>query len=106
MARPIRVTLPHSLGQAEARRRIEQGFTSMKGQLAGGLPAGFTLEQSWSGDRLELAGGALGQTFRGRIDVLPDVVAIEVELPEFLAMIGERVLGTLKRETQKLLEKR
>lgn len=106
MGRPIRVTLPHSLGQAEARRRIEQRFASIQGQLAGGLPPGLKLEQSWSGDLLQLEGGALGQTFRGRIDVLPDAVAIEVDLPEFLAMIGERVLGTLKRETQKLLEKR
>jgi hypothetical protein len=92
------------LGQAEARRRIEQGFAAIEGKTAGGLPPGFKLEQSWSGDRLELEGGALGQTFRGRIDVLPDVVAIEVDLPEFLAVIGERIVSVLKRETQKLLE--
>ncbi|HEX6963513.1 MAG TPA: polyhydroxyalkanoic acid system family protein, partial [Lacipirellula sp.] len=65
-----------------------------------------TITERWEGDVLHLEGGALGQKLRGRLEVLPDSVRIELELPEMLAMVAERITATLKREGQKLLDKK
>jgi hypothetical protein len=42
----------------------------------------------------------------GRLDVSEDSVRIEVDLPEILAALAERIAGKLKDEGRKLLEQR
>jgi hypothetical protein len=103
--RPVSINVPHSLGQAEARRRIEAGFGNARQQMSGGLGEMLNFTDRWEGDRLHFDAGGLGQKIAGRLDVLPDAVRIEVDLPGMLAVIAERLAGTLKQETQKLLGK-
>ena len=101
MARPVSVTIPHSLGKDEARRRIEEGFGKMKQQMASGLgPMGsmLTFQERWEGDRLNFEGGAMGQKMTGRLDVRPDAVEIQLDLPEVLATIADKIMGKLKSE--------
>jgi hypothetical protein len=104
VAKPVTVSIPHNLGKDEARRRLESGFGNVKQQLAGGIGGMLSLQERWEGDRLHLSGGALGQKITGRLDVLADSVRIELDLPEMLAMVADRIVGTLKKEGQKLLE--
>jgi putative polyhydroxyalkanoate system protein len=106
MGRPVTVNLPHSLGKDEARRRIESGFGSLRQQMTGGMASMLSFQERWEGDQLHFEGGALGQKMSGRVEVLADSVRIELDLPEMLAMIADRITGTLKREGQKLLEKK
>ncbi len=106
MGRPVTVNLPHSLGKEEARRRIESGFGTMRQQMTGGMGSMLSFEERWDGDQLHFEGGALGQKIRGRLEVLADAVRIELDLPEMLAMIADRITGALKREGQKLLERK
>ena len=42
----------------------------------------------------------------GRVDVKDDSVVIEVDLPEMLAALAEGIMGRLKQEGVKLLEKK
>jgi putative polyhydroxyalkanoic acid system protein len=117
MSRPVTITLPHNLGKDEARRRIAAGFANFQDHLAqgvaggrGGPLGGMLLSQikftdRWEGDRLVFAGGALGQAVTGRIDVADSTVVIEVDLPDVLAALAERVKGTLQHEGVKMLEK-
>jgi hypothetical protein len=35
MSRPVTVNIPHKLGNAEARRRIEKGFGNMRALITG-----------------------------------------------------------------------
>jgi hypothetical protein len=89
MSRPVTVTIPHSLGKDEARRRIEEGFGRMKQQMASGLgPMGSML------------------SFQQRWDVRADAVEIQLDLPDMLAAIADKIMGKLKSEGQKLLEKK
>ncbi len=104
MSRPIAVTLPHQLGRAEARRRIEQGFAHLVGQMTGGLGAMLAHHERWEGDRLHFEAGALGQKMTGRLDVLDDSVRVEIDLPAILAALAERIVGRLKHEGQNLLK--
>ena len=103
MSRPVSIVIPHQLGQAEARRRLETGFASLRQQMTGGLPAFVSFQERWDADRLSFEGGALGQKITCRIDVLADAVRIELDLPEILAAIADRISGRLKTEAQKLL---
>ena len=106
MARSVTVNIPHSLGKEEAKRRIEDGFGRMQQQMVGGIGALMSCQQRWDGDRLHFEAGGLGQKATGRLDVLDDTVRIELDLPEMLAALADKITGRLKTEGQKLLEKK
>jgi hypothetical protein len=103
MSKAITLTIPHELGRAEARRRIDDGFASFAKHMGGAAGA---VSKTWTGDRLAFAVAALGQQVSGTIDVEDAVVRLEVLLPGFLAMLANKVKGRLKTEGQLLLEKK
>ena len=102
MANPLKVDIPHQLGRAEARRRIESGFENIVRQLPGGTG---TCTQRWEGDQLTFSLATMGQTVPGRISVLETSVAIEVELPGLLGQIASAFKGRLQKAGQLLLTK-
>ncbi len=106
MARPVTVNIPHNLGKDEARRRIEEGFGRMRSQMTGGMGMLLSMQERWDGDRLSFEGGSLGQKISGRLDVMADSVRVELDLPEILAAIADKIAGRLKNEGQKLLERK
>jgi Putative polyhydroxyalkanoic acid system protein (PHA_gran_rgn) len=106
MARPVTVTIPHALGKDEARRRIDEGFGRLRQQITSGLGAMLSFNERWEGDRLHFEGGGLGQKLTGRLEVRADAVEIQLDLPEMLAAIADKIMGKLKVEGQKLLEKK
>ena len=102
MTKPVTVTIPHELGRAEARRRIEEGVARAGQQFGEGVK----LTKAWDGDRLSFSAKVVGQAVAGRMDVLEDAVKMEVDLPPFFAMIADKVKGRLKKEGQLMLEKK
>ena len=100
MSKPVTVTIPHQLGLAEARRRVDAGFADLSRHLGGAAGA---LEKSWVGDQLNFRLESMGQGVSGHVAVGETAVAIEVLLPGFLAMIAGKVRGTLQKEGQLLL---
>ena len=103
MSNPITVTVPHQLGRVEARKRIDEGFADLSRHLGGSTGA---LDKAWEGDRLNFSLTSFGQSITGHVAVADTEVAVEVLLPGFLAMIAERVRGTLQKEGQLLLTKK
>jgi len=103
MATPISISIPHQLGRAEARRRIESGFERMIGQLPG---AGGSLSQRWDGDRLSFSFSGLGQSVSGIVDVLDAAVTMELQLPGVLAMIANGLKQRIQQSGQLLLTKK
>jgi putative polyhydroxyalkanoic acid system protein len=106
MSRPVTVSIPHALGKEEARRRIADGFGRMRQQMVGGVGVLMSCQERWEGDRLHFEAGGLGQKVTGRLDVMAESVRIELDLPEMLAAIADKIVGRLKTEGQKLLEKK
>ena len=100
MTKPLVVTVPHQLGRAEARRRIEEGL----GQLTDQFAQLGKVKTAWAGDGLDYSVETMGQTVYGRIDVLEDAVRIEVVLPGFLSLIAGSLKGRLQKQGQILLE--
>ena len=103
MSQPITVTIPHQLGAAEARRRVDQGFADFAKHL-GNAPG--AIERRWDGDRLSFSLTSFGQAISGYVNVAEAAVTVELLLPGFLAMIAGKVKGRLQREGQLLLEKK
>jgi len=104
MGKPIVVTIPHVLTQIEARRRIAEGFENIRRNKTGSLGMLLSVQDRWDGDRLHFDVGGLGQQVSGQLDVLPNSVEIEVEVPGMLGVIADRLLTALRTQTQKFLE--
>jgi hypothetical protein len=100
MSAPVDVDIPHRLGQAEARRRVEQGF----GQLAGWIPGGSVSEHRWEGDSLHFSVGAMGMNVAARLDVGETAVHAHLELPAFLAGFAAQIQQKLQRKGPELLK--
>ena len=100
MSKPVIVEIPHQLGRAEARRRIEDGL----GQLTGQIGAIGDLTHAWEGDLLRFSLQAIGQTVTGTIAIEERIVRLEVHLPGIFAMVANKVKGRLRDEAQLLLQ--
>ena len=103
-ATPITVEVPHRLGAAEAKHRLDTEFGQLERQFgAGGLAQ---VERRWVGDRMTFSARALGQLVTGHMDVRDDHVRLEVVLPGFLGAIAGAIKGRLKKTSTLLLEKK
>jgi hypothetical protein len=99
MSKPVVVTIPHELGRAEARRRIDEGVGQMTNQI--GVVG--HLDRRWEGDVLHFSLHAIGQAVTGTIAIAEREVRVEVLLPGIFAMIANKVKGRLRNEGQILL---
>jgi hypothetical protein len=100
MATPLTVSIPHQLGRAEARRRIETGFAQIVHLLPG---SGGACSERWDGDRLVFRVAAVGQAVDGTIDVGDAAVTMVIELPGALGIIANNLKDRLQKVGQLLL---
>jgi hypothetical protein len=103
MSKPLVVTIPHSLGKAEASRRLKSGIARIRTTFASKLAV---LDESWSGDRLDFRVGLFGQETNGTIDVGENEVRLEVMLPWVLAALAEKAKALVHKHGQLMLEKK
>jgi putative polyhydroxyalkanoate system protein len=103
MSKPLIVTIPHQLGRSEARKRLENGVGQLKTTFGDKITS---IEDTWTGDRLDARVQALGQSVAALIDVADDHVRVEVQLPWMLAMIAEKAKGMIEKQGTLLLEKK
>jgi hypothetical protein len=103
MATPITISIPHQLGRAEARRRIESGFGKLIHQMPGSSGAS---SECWEGDRLTFGVAVMGQSVAGAIDVLDTAVTMEIELPGLLGVIASGLKDRLRQAGTLLLTRK
>src|SRR3954468_6393744 len=102
-SKTIDVAIPHQLGRAQARSRLQAGAERLRAQF-GGQAA--NVQETWTGDRCEFKFSAMGQSLTGRLDVEDAAVKLSVDLPWMLAMIADKIRGRIEQEGRKLLEKK
>ena len=102
MSQPISVDVPHNLGAAEARRRVQANLHTLSGKL----PAGATVTPVWEGDRLRLDVAMLGQQVEAGLEIMDTAIRITVLLPPALAFFGKAVEAGLRQSGAALLEDR
>jgi hypothetical protein len=98
---PITVTISHSLGRDEAKRRIENGLSKIRSDLAAYVRS---LDYSWDEYALGFRVSALMQTITGRIEVYDEFVRIELGLPPLLHLVAKRIVGQIESRGAALLE--
>ncbi|HEX8573611.1 MAG TPA: polyhydroxyalkanoic acid system family protein [Allosphingosinicella sp.] len=96
------VDLPHKLGAEEARRRIERNV----GKLTDHIPGGAQVSSRWTGNRLDLDVGAMGQQVAVQIEIQEALVRMTVNLPPALGFFGGMIEGLIRKQGAALLEDR
>jgi hypothetical protein len=102
MSQPLTVDVPHNLGAAEAKRRVQANLHT----LGGKLPAGATVTPAWEGDRLRLDIGMLGQQVEAGLDIQDALIRISVMLPPALAVFRDAITAGLRQSGTALLQDR
>ena len=102
MSETVSVDVPHNLGAAEAKRRVQANI----GSLGARLPAGATVNPTWEGDRLRLDIAVLGQQIPAMLDFLEDRIRINVQLPPALGFFRQAIEAGLRQSAPALLEDR
>jgi hypothetical protein len=103
MSKPVTITIPHQLGAAEARRRIEEGFGQLLNQAGGAIK---DVQKAWTGDTLTFSAQAMGQPISGALLVMDEAVRMDIVLPGLLGMIAGKITGQVKKQGALLLEKK
>jgi len=99
MANPITVDVPHQLGKAAVRARLDGGID----KISASIPGGSVTDHRWDGDTLYFTIEGMGQRVATRLDVFEDKVHAVIDLPPFLALFAEKIRAKLKAEAPKLL---
>jgi hypothetical protein len=100
MSNPLTVDLPHKLGAEEARRRIERNV----GRLGAHIPGGAQVGSRWTGNRLDLDVGAMGQQVAAQIDIQESLVRLTISLPPALAFFGGLIEPLIRSQGAAMLE--
>ncbi|MGE0285333.1 MAG: polyhydroxyalkanoic acid system family protein [Bradyrhizobium sp.] len=98
MSAPLIVSIPHSLGREEAKRRLKTGLSRATSRL----PILQVDQERWDDSRMNFRVRALGQAAHGHVDVADDHVKVEVALPFLLQRFAEMAQAAI-RERGKLL---
>jgi hypothetical protein len=101
MGQTVSVDVPHKLGAEEAERRLREGFGLLQEKLGDKLSS---LNVVWGDGRADLTITAMGQTARGALEFLPEAVRVSIEIPWFLAALGEKIVGKIAQKTEQVLQ--
>ncbi len=95
------VTIPHSLGSEEVRRRLQENSD----QIGAGMPGGMVdITTSWpSENRMAMDIQAMGQTIAGHVDITETQVVFHVELPMALGFVKPMIESAIRDQGQKLV---
>jgi hypothetical protein len=98
---PMQIDLPHRLGRAEAKRRIQ----SRLGELAGHMPGGVAeVRSAWPEEyRMALDVAAMGQQVAATIQIEEQVVRLNLELPLMLRFASGVIEAAIQRKGGELL---
>ena len=98
----MEVTVPHDLGRAEAKRRLEAGLPKLEQHIPGG---GSLTSNFVSDDMLQLEINAMGQRIPVAIRIENDRLDAEVSVPVFLKMMRGQIADFVKVSAEKMLQK-
>ena len=100
MTQPVEVDIPHKLGRAGVRQRIDGGID----KLAGMIPGGTMYDKRWDGDTLHFTISAMGQSVGARCEMHDAHVHAVLDLPPMLALFAEKIRSKLGKEGPALLK--
>ena len=100
MNKTVTVDIPHQLGLAGARERIDGGID----KIASFIPGAAVTDHRWEGDTMVFTISAMGQKIASRLEVAGEQVHAVLDLPMMLAMFAEKARDMLAQGGAKLLK--
>lgn len=100
MSTPITLDIPHKLGKAAVRQRLDGGI----GRIGEKIPGGAAVQHRWEGDTMHFTVQAMGQSIRSELTVFEDKVHAMVDLPALLGLFAGQVRALIEKEGPKLLK--
>jgi hypothetical protein len=100
MGTPISLDIPHKLGKAGVRARLDGGI----GRIGDMIPGGARVEHRWDADVMHFTVEAMGQRIASELTVFEEKVHAVVDLPAFLGLFAAKVKEAIEREAPKLLK--
>lgn len=101
MTNPTIIDISHSLGRAEAVRRIKARIGELPGHIPGGVA---DVQASWpTDDRMALDVKALGQSVTGTLDVDDRKIRVTLNLPLMLSFMAGKITDVVSRKGATLL---
>jgi hypothetical protein len=100
MSNPIELDIPHQLGKAVVRERLDGGIDKI-GRM---IPGGAKVTHGWEGDTMNFTVEAVGQSMRCSATVFDDKVHAIVDLPGFLGLFASKIRDAIQAEAPKLLK--
>lgn len=87
--KPLVVSVPHRLSREEMRQKLDQGLAHARdhyGDTVGEIDARWTAD-----DRMTVAVKVMGMAIDGSIQVLPEELLVEVQLPGMASMFAGQI---------------
>jgi hypothetical protein len=97
----LEVRVPHRLDPAEVRRRLDHGIERAKTDYADQVTE---IESAWrTDDRLDLTLVVMGMSIASEIDVLPEELAVRLQLPTMAGLFAGRIRSGIEERLGGLL---
>ena len=100
MSASIELDIPHKLGKAAVRERLDGGV----GKIGRMIPGGAQVVHRWEGDTMVFTVDAMGQSIKSTATVFDDKVHASVDLPGFLGLFAGKIRDVIQAEAPKLLK--
>ena len=97
----LEVKVPHSLGQAEARRRLDTAVQRAQTDFGDKISE---FEASWKGeDQLEIFVVVMGMKFDGEVDVLAEELVVRLQVPGMAGLFAGKIRSGIEERLGGLL---
>jgi len=96
----INFEIPHTLSAEEAKQRLQRFAESLQAKFQDQVSE---LDQSWEGDALAFGFKTYGIKIQGKIEVLDDRLAVDVDLPFSAMMFKGKIESEIRQQLERLL---
>ena len=96
----IKLSVPHQLGQDEAKSRVSKLIADSRGQFGDKVT---DLEEAWTGNIEAFSFRAMGFAVDGQLDVQPAEVLIDINIPWAALPFKGRVESEILKHARELL---
>ena len=96
----LSLSMPHSLGQEEALKRLKAAIEKAKARNQGKVT---NLKEDWNDNRLDYSFTTFSFNIKGEVTVEPDQVKLNGSLPFAAMMFKGKIEQTVRDELGKLL---
>lgn len=95
------MTIPHQLGQEEARSRVQGMISNMKEQYGDRVS---DLSEQWNGDTGTFSLKAMGMSLKGTLQITDSELKVDGDLPWAAKPFQGTIEATIRERAERLLQ--